>query len=179
MSYHEAETLYLRIYLPKVRYFLPLRSLPGKVIKDITQQNISLLLRKCGYAQMMSRDIVFGNKSLGGLGWFDMEVEQGLHNLGAMISSLHNTKIVGLVHKIRIWKWFWALDMNPLQKEISNITHDKSSWPRTTTQFMSTHNIKIILTYTVYLLLEENDQYIMTLAYNLPFTAYALKYINY
>jgi hypothetical protein len=31
----------------------------------------------------------------------------------------------------------------------------------------------------IYLLLRENYQYIMTLAYNLPFTAYALKYINY
>jgi hypothetical protein len=64
MSYHEAETLYQRIYLPKVRYFFPFMSLPGKAIKDITQQNIILLLRKCGYAQTMSRDIVFGNKIL-------------------------------------------------------------------------------------------------------------------
>jgi hypothetical protein len=86
MSYHEAETLYLRIYLPKVRYFLPFMSLPGKVIKDITQQNIVLLLRKCGHAQTLSRNIVFGNKSLGRLGWCNMEVEQGLHNLGAMIN---------------------------------------------------------------------------------------------
>jgi hypothetical protein len=53
MAYHEAETLY------------QIMSLPGKVIKDITQQNITLLLRKCGYAQTMSRDIVFGNKILG------------------------------------------------------------------------------------------------------------------
>jgi hypothetical protein len=68
MSYHEAETLIQRIYLPKVRYFLPFMSLPGKAIKDITQQNITLFLRKCGYAQTMSRDIVFGNKSLQGLG---------------------------------------------------------------------------------------------------------------
>jgi hypothetical protein len=99
MTYHEAETLYERIYLPKVRYFLPFMSLPGKAIKDITQQNITLLLRKCGYAQTMSRDIVFVNKSLGGFGWCDMEVEQGLHNLGAMINGLHNNEIVGKVHK--------------------------------------------------------------------------------
>jgi hypothetical protein len=54
----------------------------------------------------MSRDIVFRNKGLGRLGWFDMEVEQGLHNLGAMISGLHNTEIVGLVHKAMMRKWF-------------------------------------------------------------------------
>jgi hypothetical protein len=64
MSYHEAETLYIRMYLPKVRYFLQFTSLPGKVIKYITLQNISVLLRKCGYAQTISRDIVFGNKAL-------------------------------------------------------------------------------------------------------------------
>jgi hypothetical protein len=52
MTYHEAETLYQRIYLPKVRCFLPFMSLPRNVIKDITQQNITLLLRKCGYAQL-------------------------------------------------------------------------------------------------------------------------------
>jgi hypothetical protein len=44
MSYHEAETLYLKIHLPKLRYFLPFTSLPGKVIMDITQQNIALFL---------------------------------------------------------------------------------------------------------------------------------------
>jgi hypothetical protein len=174
MSYHEVETLYLRIYLPKVRYFLPFMSLTEKVIRDITQQNIALFLRKCGYAQTMSRDIVFGHKSLGGLGWCDMEVEQGLHNFVAMINSMHNTEIAGLVHKAMMRNWFWVLGMNPLQNEIPNITHDKSIWPRTTAQFLSAHNVKIISVYPSYPLLRENDQYIMTLAYNLPFTAYAL-----
>jgi hypothetical protein len=112
MSYHETETLYQKIYLPKVRYFLPFMSLPEKVIKNITQQNIVLLLRKCGYVHTMSRDIVIGDKSLGGLGWCDMEVEQGLHNLGAMINGLHNNEIVGQVHKAMMRTWFWALGMN-------------------------------------------------------------------
>jgi hypothetical protein len=179
MSYHEVETLYLQIYLPTVRYFFPFTSLPGKLIRDITQQNIALFLRKCGYAQTMSRDIVFEHKSLGGLGWCDMEVEQGLHKLGAMINGIHNTEIVGLVHKAMMQRWFWALGMNPLKNEIPNITHDKSIWPRTTAQFLSAQNIKIISVYPSYPLLRQNDQYIMTLAYNLPFTAYALKYINY
>jgi hypothetical protein len=126
MSYHEVETLYLRIYLSKVRYFLPFMSFPGKVIRDITQQNIALFLRKCGYAQTMSRDIVLGHKSLGGLGWCDMEVEQGLHNLGAMIKGMHNTETVGSVHKAMMRSWFWALGLNPFQNEIPNITHDES-----------------------------------------------------
>jgi hypothetical protein len=178
MTYHEGETLYQRIYLPKVRYF-PFMSLPGKAIKDITQQNIILLLRKCGYAQTMSRDIVFGNKSLGGLGWWDMEVEQGLHNLGTIINGLHNNEIVGQVHKAMMRTWFWALGMNPLKHEIINITHDESLCPRTASQFISKHNIRIALANPIYPLLKENDQYIITSAYNLPFTAYALKYINY
>jgi hypothetical protein len=108
-----------------------------------------------------------------------MEVEQGLHNLGAMINGMHNTKIVGLVHKVLMQNWFWALGLNPFQNEIPNLTHDKSIWPRTTAQFMSAHNIKIISVYPSYPLLTENDQYIMTLAYNLPFKAYTLKYINH
>jgi hypothetical protein len=108
MLYHKVETLYLQIYLSKVRYFLPFKSLPGNVIKDIIQQNLSLFPLKCGYTHTMQRDISFGNKSLGGLGWFDMEAERGLHNLGAMINSLHNTEIVGLVHKAMMRKWFWA-----------------------------------------------------------------------
>jgi hypothetical protein len=133
-------------------------SLPGKVIKDITQENISLLPQKCDYAQTMSRDIVFGNKILGGLGFFDMEVEQGLHNLGAMINGLHNKEIVSLVQKAMMRKWFYALGMNSLQNEIPNISHDESLWPRTTAQFLSIHNIKIISAYPTYPLLRENDQ---------------------
>jgi hypothetical protein len=108
-----------------------------------------------------------------------MEVEQGLHNLGAMISGLHNNEIVGQVHKAMMRTWFWALGMNPLIHKILNITHDGSLWPRTTTQFMSKHNIRLTLASPIYPLLRENDQYITTLAYNLQFTAYALKYINY
>jgi hypothetical protein len=161
MSYHKAETLHLRIYLPKVRYFLPFTSLPGKVIKGITQQNIALFLWKCGYAQTMPRDIVFRNKSLGELGWCDMEVEQGSHNLGAMINGLHNIEVVGLVHKAMMRNWFWALGMNPLQNEILNITHDKSLWARTAAQFLTTHNIKIISVYPGYPLLRENNQHII------------------
>jgi hypothetical protein len=69
--------------------------------------------------------------------------------------------------------------MNPLKHEILNITHDESLWPRTTAQFMSKHNIRITLANPIYPLLRENLQYIMKLAYNLQFTAYALKYINY
>jgi hypothetical protein len=75
--------------------------------------------------------------------------------------------------------WFWALGMNPLQNEILSITHDKSLWARTAAQFLTKHNIKIIPVYPGYPLLRENNQHIMTVAYNLPFTAYALKYINY
>jgi hypothetical protein len=127
----------------------------------------------------MSREIVFGSKSLEGLGWCDMEVEQGLHNLGAMINGLYNTEIVGLVHKAMMKTWFWALGMNPLQNKIINITHDESFWPKTTAQFMSKHNIRIISANHTYPLLRENHQYIMTLAYNLPFTAYDLKYLNF
>jgi hypothetical protein len=179
MSYNEIEKLYQRIYLPKVRYFLPFTSLPEKVFKNITKQNIVLLLRECGYAQTMSRDIVFGNKSLGGLGWCDMEVEQRLQNLGAMINGLHNNEIIGQVHKAMMRTWFWALGMNPLKNEIPNITHDESLWPRTTAQFMSKHNIRIVLANPIYPQSRGNNQYKMTLAYNLPFTAYALKYINY
>jgi hypothetical protein len=134
-------------------------SLPGKVISEITQQNIALFLRKWGYAQTMSRDIVFGHKSLGGLGWCDMEVEQGLHNLGAMISGMHNTEIVGSAHKAMMRSWFWASGLNPFQNEIPNITYDESIWPRTTAQFMSTYNIKIISVYPSYPLLRENDDY--------------------
>jgi hypothetical protein len=153
MSNHETETLYQKIYLPRVRYFLPFMSLPEKVIKNITQQNIVLLLRKCGYAQTMSRDIVFGNKSFGGLGWCNMEVEQGLHNLGAMINGLHNNEIVGQVHKAMMRTWSWALGMKPLKNEIPNITNDESLWPRTTAQFMSKHNIRIVLADPIYSLL--------------------------
>jgi hypothetical protein len=61
----------------------------------------------------MSRDVVFGNKSLGGLEWCDMEVEQGLYNLSAMIYGLHNNDIVSLIHQAMMRTWFWALGMNP------------------------------------------------------------------
>jgi hypothetical protein len=55
----------------------------------------------------MSRDKIFGHKTLRGLGWCDMEVEQGLHKLNGMIKGMHNTEIVGFVHKAMMQNWFW------------------------------------------------------------------------
>jgi hypothetical protein len=56
--------------------------------------------------KLCQETLVFGNKSLGGLGWCNIEVEQGLHNLDAMISGLHNNEIVGHVHKAMMRTWF-------------------------------------------------------------------------
>jgi hypothetical protein len=49
--------------------------------------------------------------------------------------------------------WSWALGMKPLKNEIPNITNDESLWPRTTAQFMSKHNIRIVLADPIYPLL--------------------------
>jgi hypothetical protein len=54
---------------------LPIHVTPRESYQRHHTTKHTLLLRKCGYAQTMSRDIVFGNKSIGGLGWCDMEVE--------------------------------------------------------------------------------------------------------
>jgi hypothetical protein len=81
LTTHDITILYKRIYIPTITYIIPFTSMIVKEIHAITKPTTHLFLNKTGYATTTSRDVVYGPETMGGMGWYDLEIEQGLHNL--------------------------------------------------------------------------------------------------
>ena len=179
LQYKEAEILYQRIYVPTVRYFLPLTTLNGKEIQQITRSTFTKFLRKCGYSNTTAREAVYGSKNMGGLGWFDMEVEQGLHNVATLVQSCYNTGIMGSLFQILLERWCWFTGFCPLQHHLIEVTYDESVWLSSTASFMKKNGITLTMENHAPPLLRESDEYIMIIVHQMNLSATETRYINY
>jgi hypothetical protein len=179
LTFREIDILYKRIYVPTVRYLLPFMTLPAKEIKHITKSTITKFLRKSGYSNNTARDIVYGSTQLGGLGWVDMEIEQGLHNQGTFIQSYHYGGIKGHLLQILLERWSWFIGFCPFQHNLINVVYDESQWLSTIAVFMKKHNIVLSIRSPVSPLLRENDEYIMVIVHSMNLSPTEIRYINY
>jgi Reverse transcriptase (RNA-dependent DNA polymerase) len=175
----ETEVLYKHIYVPTIRYLLPMTSVTKTDIQRITQHTLTLFLRKSGYSNSTSRKAIFGAKSLGGLGWHNMQTEQGLHNLARFIQATNDKGTIGKLHQILLAKWSWYLGFHPWNSPEEKITYDTSIWLRSLHEFMQDHDIKISLPYEFHPLLRENDKYIMIIAQQHKMTTTEMRHLNY
>jgi hypothetical protein len=89
--------MYKTIYNPQIQYMLPFFSVPKKEIHQITKETVAEFLRCTGFSSRAPRDVAFGGKSLGGLGWNDMAIEQGLQNISRLIAGMNDEEILGSI----------------------------------------------------------------------------------
>jgi endonuclease/exonuclease/phosphatase family metal-dependent hydrolase len=179
LTHREVDILYKRIYVPTVRYLLPFITLSAKQIQHITKFTITKFLRQTGYSNNTARDIVYGSTLLGGLGWVDMEIEQGLHNLATLIQNYHNGGIKGSLLQILLERWSWFIGFCPFQHHILNIVYDESQWLSSIAVFVKKHNITLSIRSPVAPLLRENDEYIMVIVHSMNLSPTEIRYINY
>jgi hypothetical protein len=66
-------------------------------------------LRCTGFSSRTPRDVVYGEKSMGGLGWNDMAIEQGLQNIARLIIEMHDEEILGTMTNIMLNQWKWSI----------------------------------------------------------------------
>ena len=128
LQYQEDEILYKRIYIPTIRYLLSFMTLQEKEIHNITKSTITAFLRNCGYSNTTAQKTVYGTRHLGGLGWFDMEVEQGLHNLATLVQSCFDEGIMEQLYKNLLEKWCWFIVFCPLTHNTLPICYNESTW---------------------------------------------------
>jgi hypothetical protein len=77
----EVEILYKNIYIPTMRYIMQFTCSKKDHICTVASKSITIFLKKFGYASTTSRDVVYGPVKLGGLGWYDLELETGISQL--------------------------------------------------------------------------------------------------
>ena len=179
LQYREVEILYKRIYIPTIRYLLPFMTLQDKEIHDITKSTVTAFLRNCGYSNTTARKTVFGTRHLGGLGWFDMEVEQGLHNLATLVQSCFDGGIMEQLYQNLLEKWCWFIGFCPLTHHTLPICYDESTWLSSIDNFLKKHGITLSIESQAPSLLRENDQYIMIIVLTMNLSPTEIRYINY
>ena len=86
----EAYIAYFAIYQPSISYVLVLTSFNRKQCHRIQSKPTQIFLQKCGYSSMMHRAIVFGPRSLGGLGFRDTYTTQGTQHVLKLIQTLRS-----------------------------------------------------------------------------------------
>ena len=179
LTYKETEILYKRIYMPTIRYLLPFTTLNEKEIQRTTRSTITKFLRKSGYSNTTARDTVYGARHMGGLGWSDMEAEQGIQNLATLVQNYHNGGIMSDLLQIMLEKWCWFIGFCPLKNNNINVCYDESMWLSHIDVFMKKHNITITIDCKAPPLLRENDEYIMIIVSRMNLSSTETRYINY
>jgi hypothetical protein len=170
LTFQETSILYKQIYIPKVRYLLPLSSLTIKDIHSITRETTTKFLRKSGYSNSTSRQVVFGAKSPGGLGWTNLETEQGLQSLMNFIQSFNNLGTKGNIHKVTKDRWCWFVGFAPWKHLEAKINYNESVWLKQVNNFMTSHKITMSIPYNAYPLQREHNNYLMLIAEDIQLT---------
>jgi hypothetical protein len=139
-----------------------------------------MFISKIGYNRHTSCSVIFGSKSLGGLGLQGPYVEQGLLNIQAMINTLIDTRIIGKITRIAFKKWQWhvGIGQNVLEYNNYQLQYNESTWFKATKEFMREQGIQIRLKQKKFPLLRENDRYIMEIAMTMELNTRQLKLLN-
>ena len=59
------------------------------------------------YSKITARGIVFGNPELGGLGFMNLYMEQGLLNIQLLMKAISDSQLVGDVTRLTIQQLKW------------------------------------------------------------------------
>jgi hypothetical protein len=177
---NEVHVLYRSIYIPTIRYILQSSSLKREELHQATQGARQMFISKMGYNRNTSCSVIFGSKSLGGLGFQDPYVEQGLLNVQAMINALTDKSMIGQITRIAFenWQWHVGIGQEVLEYNDYQLIYDESAWFKATKEFMREHNIQIRIKQERFPRLRENDRYIMEVALTMKLNNRQLKLLN-
>ena len=143
----EAYTSYFAVYLPAVSYVLVLTSFSPKQCHHIQSKPIKIFLQKCGFSSMMHRSIVFGPRSLGGLGFKDMYTSQGIQHVIKLIQTLRTPGPPNQLLRLLLAEWqINSGSSHPLlQFPQLPCRHLEGSWLTTTRSFLASINGSLII----------------------------------
>jgi hypothetical protein len=136
-------------------------------------------LKKFGYASTTSRDVAYSPVKLGGLGWYDLELETRISQLERLLHALNDENQLGLLIRATIANWCWHIGFSPFKNNHIKIKHDETNWLQRISEFVHSHNIHLECTIKGKKLAREGDVFIMEQAYKLNLTGAEIRYVNY
>ena len=116
---------------------------------------------------------------MGGLGWYDLEVEVGISHLERFIHGLNENIQLGKITQVAITNWFWAIGFSPFKTLVPRIVHDETVWVKKVNYFTQENIIQVNCPIKCEPLLREGDKYMMKQAYKLGLSDAKIKYVNY
>jgi hypothetical protein len=132
----EVEILYKNIYIPTMQYIMPFTCTKKDHIQNVASKSITLFLKKFGYASRTTQDVIYGPTKLGGLGWYDLELETGMSQLARLIHALNNKNQLGQLIQTNIKNWCWHIGFSPFEYSHIQIKHDKTNWLQRISEFV-------------------------------------------
>jgi hypothetical protein len=178
MSYTEAEILYKTTYNPQIQYLLPFFSVPKKKYNKSPKAQWLSSYNTQVLKQNPERCCLW-RKSMGGLGWNDMAIEQGLQNIARLIIGMHDKEILGITTNTMLNQWKWLIGFDAFQQYKLQTPHDESIWLKNIRKSMVDYGIQIKKTIQAYPILREKDEYLMQRAVQLQLDTNEIRYISY
>ena len=86
-------------YTPMIRHVLQGSCMNNKELHNVSTMNKHHFLQKLRYSKTMASEIVTGSPELGGLGFMDFYIEQGLLNIQLLAMALSHHQLVGDIMK--------------------------------------------------------------------------------
>jgi hypothetical protein len=91
MTLSNMQMIYRTVFGPAVKYVLPATTLSDKFLTDVQKPIVVLALSKMGFNQHMPRAVVMAPLHFGGLGLFDLVVEQGLSQVVFILAHIRSS----------------------------------------------------------------------------------------
>ena len=181
LRHREVVELYRSIYIPSMKYTLPVSVLNKKRMEEITKKTKRLFLNRQGISNSTSLSVVYGSKKWGHLGMFDLYQEQGFMNLQSFVNIWYRTDQMGQMMRITFEEWMYHIGIgeNPFQTLKWTFEYDESVWIKRIYEVCKYNEIKLDFQCQEIPLLRENDSYIMEKALQFSFNAFQLRCINF
>ena len=180
LKYEDITVFYNCIYIPAIRYTLPMSSLNQRQIQEATKLSKKKFLNKLGLSSTTATEVVTGSTKWGGLGLKDIYVEEGLANIQMLMNAIiSQSKLKNMVmSNIETWTWHTGTGIHPLAVKYKP-TYDETVWLSQIKTFTTEHNIELRFTSKNFPLLRDNDRYIMEIVAEGNWPKCEKRYINF
>jgi hypothetical protein len=154
------------IYTPAMKYSLPALAVDEEELSCIQSRIIPSIVNRLGFSSKLPTAVRFGPISMGGLGLTDLCTESGIEMIKFFRHEVHGQTPVGklLLIQVQASQLESGIIQDLLEEPCLFIPYLTANWVLSMRQYMSNHNVSIMLTQSLRIPLKgQHDQHIMNL----------------
>lgn len=181
-SPEEATLCYKTVFLPAVKYVLPLTYFTAKECHKMWAKPTQRFLQKACFAASTSRALVFAPTSIGGLGYVHLYTEQGISQINRLLQSLRTPNKSYEITRIAMTWWHVnaGCGYELLEHPDRRCIHSESKWFVSLRQFLTTIRGSFRFSFASFTSpRREHDVHIMDAISRLNYAPKQLRRINY